>query len=235
MGVQGSAMTLNRPIRVGSRGSPLALIQDEEALSNSGRAIRAWSSRWSLCGPVATPTRPLRWPGMGLGVFVSQIEERLLSGDLDMAIHSLKDLPTKLPEGLTLGAILQRRDPRDVLVNRWNCRMSELPEGTRIGTSSPAPRRAVAPLRSRASGWCPYEETWRPGCARPKAKRLTALCWRLPDWFALAWRAGCQTTSQRSGSCLRRARGHWQWRCGRTTGGCWNSWNALNIRPPGSK
>ena len=149
MGVQGSAMTLNRPIRVGSRGSPLALIQDEEALSqlrarHPGLEFEVVVVRTS---GDANQTAPLA--GMGLGVFVSQIEERLLSGDLDMAIHSLKDLPTKLPEGLTLGAILQRRDPRDVLVNRWNCRMSELPEGARIGTSSP---RRAAQLRRYAPG-----------------------------------------------------------------------------------
>ena len=147
MGVKASAMTLNRPIRVGSRGSPLALIQDEEALSqlrarHPGLEFEVVVVRTS---GDANQTAPLA--GMGLGVFVSQIEERLLSGDLDMAIHSLKDLPTKLPDGLTLGAILQRRDPRDVLVNRWNCRMSELPEGARIGTSSP---RRAAQLRRYA-------------------------------------------------------------------------------------
>lgn len=142
-------MTTNHPIRVGSRGSPLALIQDEEALAqlrarHPGLEFEVVVVRTS---GDANQTAPLA--GMGLGVFVSQIEERLLSGDLDMAIHSLKDLPTKLPDGLTLGAILQRRDPRDVLVNRWNCRMSELPEGARIGTSSP---RRAAQLRRYAPG-----------------------------------------------------------------------------------
>ena len=142
-------MTLDRPIRVGSRGSPLALIQDEEALAQ----LRTRHPNLEFEVVVvrtsgdANQTAPLA--GMGLGVFVSQIEERLLSGDLDMAIHSLKDLPTRLPDGLTLGAIMQRRDPRDVLVNRWNCRMSELPEGARIGTSSP---RRAAQLRRYAPG-----------------------------------------------------------------------------------
>jgi hydroxymethylbilane synthase len=93
---------------------------------------------------------------MGLGVFVSELEERLLSGDLDMAVHSLKDMPTKLPGGLTLGAIMERRDPRDVLVNRWNSPVDQLPDGARIGTSSPrraaqlrryAPNVEVVPIR----------------------------------------------------------------------------------------
>ena len=142
-------MTPNRPIRVGSRGSPLALIQDEEALSqlrshHPGLELEVVVVRTS---GDANQTAPLA--GMGLGVFVSQIEERLLSGDLDMAIHSLKDLPTRLPDGLALGAILARRDPRDVLVNRWNCRLTDLPEGARIGTSSP---RRAAQLHRYAPG-----------------------------------------------------------------------------------
>ena len=142
-------MTPNRPIRVGSRGSPLALVQDEEALSqlrshHPGLELEVVVVRTS---GDANQTAPLA--GMGLGVFVSQIEERLLSGDLDMAIHSLKDLPTRLPDGLALGAILARRDPRDVLVNRWNCRLTDLPEGARIGTSSP---RRAAQLHRYAPG-----------------------------------------------------------------------------------
>ena len=142
-------MIHHRPLRVGSRGSPLALIQDEEALSQ----LRAHHPGLDFEIVVvrtsgdANQTAPLA--GMGLGVFVSEIEARLLSGDLDMAVHSLKDLPTRLPDGLTLGAILERRDPRDVLVNRWNCRLSDLPKGARIGTSSP---RRAAQLRRYVPG-----------------------------------------------------------------------------------
>ena len=142
-------MTLDRPLRVGSRGSPLALIQDDEAISqlkarHPGLEFEVVIVRTS---GDANQTAPLA--GMGLGVFVSEIEERLLSGDLDMAVHSLKDLPTKLPDGLVLGAIMERRDPRDVLVNRWNCPLLELPSGARIGTSSP---RRAAQLRRFAPG-----------------------------------------------------------------------------------
>ena len=137
-------MTANRPIRVGSRGSPLALIQDDEAISQ----LKARHPELEFEVVVvrtsgdANQTAPLA--ALGLGVFVSEIEQRLLSGDLDMAVHSLKDLPTKLPGGLTLGAILARKDPRDALVNRWNCSPEELPDGARIGTSSP---RRAAQLR----------------------------------------------------------------------------------------
>ena len=74
---------------------------------------------------------------MGLGIFVNEIERQLQEGLLDMAIHSLKDLPTQVPQDLALGAVAHREDPRDVLVNRWGCTLAELPEGARIGTSSP--------------------------------------------------------------------------------------------------
>ena len=93
---------------------------------------------------------------MGLGIFVKEIEQELLDGKLDMAVHSLKDMPTKLPEGLILGAILPRKDARDVLVNRWNCALEQAPPGARIGTSSPrraalirrnAPQVEVVPVR----------------------------------------------------------------------------------------
>ena len=137
-------MSSNRPIRVGSRGSALALIQDDEAIAqiqahHQGLEFEVVVVRTS---GDANQTAPLA--GMGLGIFVSELEERLLSGDLDMAVHSLKDLPTKLPAGLALGAILERKDPRDVLVNRWKCPPEELPHGARIGTSSP---RRAAQLR----------------------------------------------------------------------------------------
>ena len=79
--------------------------------------------------------------GMGRGVFVKELEEALLRGDINVAVHSLKDLPTELPPGLIIGAVLERGDPRDVLVNRWGCSLADLPPGARIGTSSP--RRAA--------------------------------------------------------------------------------------------
>ena len=78
--------------------------------------------------------------GMGRGMFVKELEDALLKGEVDLAVHSLKDLPTQSPEGLTITAVCQRADPRDVLVNRWGCSLEQLPKGARIGTSSP--RRA---------------------------------------------------------------------------------------------
>jgi hydroxymethylbilane synthase len=72
----------------------------------------------------------------GKGLFVKEIEEALLSGEIDLAVHSMKDVPTELPSGLHLGAITEREDPRDVMVSGDGRRLRELPPGARIGTSS---------------------------------------------------------------------------------------------------
>ena len=84
--------------------------------------------------------------GMGRGMFVKELEDALLKGEVDLVVHSLKDLPTQSPEGLTIGAVCERADPRDVLVNRWGCSLEQLPKGARIGTSSP---RRAAQLRNQ--------------------------------------------------------------------------------------
>ena len=78
---------------------------------------------------------------LGKGMFVRELDRALLDGDIDMAVHSMKDVPTELPEGLTIGAALKRADPRDALVDRWGVGLRELPPGATIGTSSP--RRAA--------------------------------------------------------------------------------------------
>jgi len=137
-------------IKVGSRGSALALRQTEEVLGrlrplNPGVEFQVVTIRTS--GDI-NATGSL--PGMGLGVFVKEIERGLLDGTLDMAVHSLKDMPTLQPEGLTLGATLDRQDPRDVLVNRWDCPLDQLPQGARIGTSSPRRRAQLMNLCPQA-------------------------------------------------------------------------------------
>ena len=78
---------------------------------------------------------------MERGMFVKEIEFALLNGEIDIAVHSAKDMPAITPPGLVVAAFTEREDPRDVLVNRWNAPLSELPEGARLGTSSP--RRAA--------------------------------------------------------------------------------------------
>jgi len=72
----------------------------------------------------------------GKGLFVKEIEEALLRGEIDLAVHSMKDVPTVLPDGLDILCVPAREDPRDVLVSRDSCSLDQLPKGSRVGTSS---------------------------------------------------------------------------------------------------
>src|SRR5580692_8848486 len=83
----------------------------------------------------------------GTGVFVSSLRESMLRGEVDFTVHSLKDLPTASPAGITLAAIPERNDPRDALVGRDGAKLADLPAGARIGTGSP--RRAAQLLLLR--------------------------------------------------------------------------------------
>ena len=88
------------------------------------------------------PDSPLS--SLGIGTFTSTLERALLDDRVDLAIHSLKDLPTESAPGLVVVPVLERADPRDVLLNRWSQTLLDLPDGARIGTSSP---RREAQLR----------------------------------------------------------------------------------------
>ena len=88
----------------------------------------------------------------GTGVFVSALREALLSGQVDLAVHSLKDLPTGPAAGVTLAAVPPRDDPRDALIARDGAKLADLPPGARIGTGSP--RRAAQLLGLRADLRC---------------------------------------------------------------------------------
>ena len=128
-----------KEIIVGTRSSSLAVRQTEEILVqlrslNPGVTFVVTTIK---TGGDKDKVTPLVGLGLGLGIFVKEIEDALLRGDIDMAVHSLKDLPSELTPGLTLGAIGERQDPRDVLVDRWNLPVEKLPPGARIGTSSP--------------------------------------------------------------------------------------------------
>ncbi len=72
----------------------------------------------------------------GKGIFVKEVEDSLLRRDIDIAVHSMKDVPVELPEGLMMGAIPEREDPRDVLISREGITMESLPQGARLGTGS---------------------------------------------------------------------------------------------------
>ena len=128
-------------LKVGSRGSALALIQDHVVIGKLKANSPALSFQVDTVRTRGDADQTSRLAGMGLGIFVKELEQELLEGKLDVAVHSLKDMPTQLADGLVLGAVLSREDPRDVLVSRDGCPLDGLPPGSKIGTSSP--RRAA--------------------------------------------------------------------------------------------
>ncbi|PYE85097.1 hydroxymethylbilane synthase [Pseudoroseicyclus aestuarii] len=127
------------PLKIGTRGSPLALAQAEEA---QARLAVAWDLPFEAFEIVIIRTtgdrvvdRPLSQLG-GKGMFTKEIEEALLSGGIDIAVHSTKDMPTRQPEGLALDCFLEREDPRDAFVSLVHGGIRDLPEGATVGTSS---------------------------------------------------------------------------------------------------
>lgn len=132
---------MDNTLIVGTRGSRLALAQTAlvvDALRRSGRTISIDVKEIVTQGD--RDAKPMSEIG-GQGVFTKAIEDALLRGDIDVAVHSMKDLPPKLTAGLAIAAIPQRGDPRDALVTRDGRKLAELPAGARIGTGSA--RRAV--------------------------------------------------------------------------------------------
>jgi hydroxymethylbilane synthase len=138
----------NRPLRLGTRASALATAQS----SSVADALTARTGRPVELVPVTTygdTSREALDQIGGTGVFVSALRDALLAGEVDLAVHSLKDLPTAHPEGIVLAAVPVREDPRDVLVARDGLTLGELPAGSRIGTGSP---RRTAQLRALGLG-----------------------------------------------------------------------------------
>lgn len=122
---------------LGTRGSKLAVHQSEwvqEQLRRLAPQVTVTVKRIQTSGDKILDV-PLAKIG-GKGLFVKEIEEALLSGDIDLAVHSMKDVPTALPNGLELLCIPFREDPRDALISRDGKRFMDLPQGAKIGTSS---------------------------------------------------------------------------------------------------
>jgi hydroxymethylbilane synthase len=126
-----------KSLRIGTRGSKLALAQTawvkaqiEERYPN----VRIETVLIKTSGDRFNETN-IRAIG-GKGLFIKEIEDALLSEEIDLAVHSMKDLPTELPAGLTVTAIPKREDPRDVLVSAHGTRLNQLSPGARIGTGS---------------------------------------------------------------------------------------------------
>jgi hydroxymethylbilane synthase len=121
-------------IRIGTRGSALALWQAEHVRQRlEQRGLEVGLRIITTTGDRLLDRR-LEAVG-GKGAFLKEIEEALLVNEVDLAVHSLKDVPTLLPSGLRLAAVLERADPRDAVVTRGP-RLAELPSGARVGTTS---------------------------------------------------------------------------------------------------
>lgn len=138
-----------REVRIGTRGSVLAVVQAERVAAEVRR-------RYPELAPVLVKIKtsgdkfaqiPLSRVG-GKGLFIKEIEEALQAEQVDLAVHSMKDVPTEIAAGLTIAAILEREDPSDALISRRGIKLDALPAGARIGTSSL--RRQAQLLRYRS-------------------------------------------------------------------------------------
>ena len=126
-------------LRLGTRGSPLALAQSRMVRAELAKAHGLDPERISIevirTSGDRIQDRPLAEVG-GKGLFTKEIEEALIAGTIDFAVHSSKDMPTVLPPGLILTAFMPREDPRDAFISRKAKSVAELPHGATVGTSS---------------------------------------------------------------------------------------------------
>jgi hydroxymethylbilane synthase len=136
-----------KPLRLGSRRSPMAIAQsgDVARLITERTGRRVDIVGLTTLGDVSR--EQLTQIG-GTGVFVSALRESLLRGEVDFAVHSLKDLPTGAAPGITIAAIPARDDPRDALVGRDGAKLADLSPGALIGTGSPRRAAQLSVLRS---------------------------------------------------------------------------------------
>ena len=124
-------------IRFGTRGSALALWQTRYVMAELTAANATVTAAYEIYSTKGDRVIDVPLPQVGgKGLFTAELEAALHAGDIDCAVHSLKDLPTEQPAGLALGAIMPRADARDVLITRSGMTLLELPQGAVIGTSS---------------------------------------------------------------------------------------------------
>ncbi|AKH21057.1 hydroxymethylbilane synthase [Sedimenticola thiotaurini] len=128
---------MSQPLRIATRKSPLAMWQAEHVaklLKETHPGLEVELVGMSTQGDKILDT-PLAKIG-GKGLFVKELEQGMLDGRADIAVHSMKDVPVELPDGLHLAVIMEREDPRDAFVSSRYSRLEELPEGSVVGTSS---------------------------------------------------------------------------------------------------
>jgi hydroxymethylbilane synthase len=127
---------MNREVRIATRKSPLALWQAEHV---AARLTAAHPGIVVRLLPMVTEGDRIQGSlaaAGGKGLFIKELEAALLAGRADVAVHSMKDMPADLPDGLVIGAALERADPRDAFVSARHASLAALPRGARIGTSS---------------------------------------------------------------------------------------------------
>jgi len=134
-----------KTLRIGTRGSALARWQAESVRTNLGEAEFSAELVLIRTSGDREQAAPLRSLG-GKGIFIKELEDALLEDRVDMAVHSMKDVPTEIPAGLLIAAVCRREDVRDALVSRGGLTLDQLPGGARVGTGS---LRRQAQLRAR--------------------------------------------------------------------------------------
>jgi hydroxymethylbilane synthase len=144
------------PLILGSRGSKLALWQANYIKSSLERS-QAVEVRIEIIRTTGDKIKdvPLGQVGGTKALFTKEIEEALLAKQVDLAVHSLKDMPTQLPDGLRFAAMPEREDPRDAFISRGGQRWDKLPAGARVGTSSL--RRGNWTRASTMLSWWPWQ------------------------------------------------------------------------------
>jgi hydroxymethylbilane synthase len=135
-----------KPLRIGTRGSKLALAQAnlvKDLLAKNGVPTEIKIIKTS--GDTITD-RPLH-EVQGFGVFVREIDDSMLAGEIDIAVHSMKDVPTERPSELTIAAVMKRDSPYDFILSRENMKLKDLPKGAIIGTTSLRRRSQLSRFR----------------------------------------------------------------------------------------
>ena len=139
---------MSSSITIGTRGSRLALVQAHSVAEGIEAANRDLSVHVRVLKTRGDADRDASLDTFGgEGVFVKELERALISGEIDAAVHSLKDLPTILPDGLAIAAVPERVDVRDALISRGGTCLDELPPGARVATGSPRRRAQLQHYR----------------------------------------------------------------------------------------
>ena len=138
---------MNSSITIGTRGSQLALWQAEFVKQQLAHHFPDVKVNLKIIKTTGDTIQDRSLMGLGKGVFTKEIEIALLNGDIDLAVHSLKDLPIELPKGLCIAAIPKREDPRDVLITSNGSSLTDLKSGAKIGTTSPRRKAQLLYIR----------------------------------------------------------------------------------------